>query len=125
MKTNHSAIDTGSNHRANGPLRTFLRRRLTATMRFAAPACLLMAASFANAGQPLFTPASPAVSPVAISPQMQSGPSASASSNQALMNQLIGQLNQRQMESRITAAAFGAQRPIYLPQQTIRVRQGK
>jgi hypothetical protein len=125
MKINPSAIESASGHRVDSHPRAILRRRLAAARRFAVPACILLAASLAEAGQPLFAPAPSPISPVVVSPQMQNSVNVTANSNQAVMNQIIGQLNRRQLQSQIATANFAAQRPTYLPQQTISVKRGK
>lgn len=124
MQTNRAATESPSDHRVNCSPRTFLRRQLAAATRFATPACLLMAASLLNAGQPFNPTSSAAASQITAYSQAQNAVSTTTASNQAMMNRLINQINQRQFQSQINAALLNAQRPIYVPQQ-ITVRPGK
>jgi hypothetical protein len=91
---------------------------------FAISACLLTAASSAKAG-PLFTTTTPAFSPVGSFQQSQEDSGASTGSNQALMSQMINQLNMNQMQSNVTIAQGAAQRAMFEPQQTISFRHAK
>lgn len=120
MSTNRSAVESASDLRVHFFSRTLLLRKLAASVRLAVPACILMAASLASAGQP-FAP----TSQITAYSQAQNAVSTTTASNQAMMNRLINQINQRQFQSQITAAQLNAQRPIFVPQQTFTIKQGK
>jgi len=124
MKINRSANESAADHRVNSLSRTLLLRKLAAAVRLSVPACILMAASLASAGQPFAPTSSAAASQITAYSQAQNAVSTTTASNQAMMNRLINQINQRQFQSQINAAQLNAQRPIYVPQQ-ITVRPAK
>jgi hypothetical protein len=88
-------------------------------MKLVALACLMVAASSARAGQPIFI-----TTPPAISTQAQGPLRSSADLNQAVMSQIISQLNQRQFQLSVAAAQTSAQRTVFVPQK-ITVKRAK
>jgi len=124
MKINRSANESAADHRVNSLSRTLLLRKLAAAVKLSVPACILMAAGLASAGQPFAPTSSAAASQITAYSQAQNAVSTTTASNQAMMNRLINQINQRQFQSQINAAQLNAQRPIYVPQQ-ITVRPAK
>jgi hypothetical protein len=88
-------------------------------MKTAVLACLMVAASSAKAGQPIFISAPPTISTQAQGPLRSSG-----DLNQAAMSQIISQLNQRQFQLSVAAAQSSAQRTVFVPQK-ITVKRAK
>jgi hypothetical protein len=82
-------------------------------------ACLLVAASLARAGQPIFIS-----TPSAIVTQAQGPLRSSTDLNQAAMSQIINQLNQRQFQLSVAAAQSSVRRTVFVP-QTIIVKRAK
>jgi hypothetical protein len=96
-----------------------VREKLDLVVRLSAIACLLVAASLARAGQPIFIS-----TPPVISTQAQGPVRSSADLNQASMSQIINQLNQRQFQLSVAAAQASAQRTVFVP-RTINVKRAK
>ncbi len=113
------AIDSTTSHRNNRIFCRFFRGRATSSAGLAILASLLTFAGFAEAGQPLITV------PTTASLQAQNAQSITANSNQAVMSQIITQLNQRQTQLSITAAQAAARNAAFVPQQTFRISRGK
>jgi hypothetical protein len=124
MEITKSAIDPGTDPRVNSHMRAFLRRRLNFAVGFVFLVSFLTTATSSRAAPPVFITTPPAISPVATSPQAQGPLRASADPNQAVMSQIINQLNQVQFQLSGAAAQTSAQRSVFVP-QTVNIRHAK